>query len=113
MYFAKYGDIYYMDDETSVYRLQTKGMVKSQLTTIEKNLEFIPYYKDLQKEFSEFDLDDLIDKLIARRYEKIIIRSLKQKNVIHTIKYAIIFLFSYPKNFLAMITNRLQSKVVG
>jgi len=108
MYFAKYGDIYYMDDETSVYRLQTKGMVKSQLTTLETNLKFIPYYKDLQQEFYEFELDDLINKLIARRYKMIIGITLKQKQLIKTIKYSAIMLFLYPKYFIKMLIKYVK-----
>ena len=108
MYFAKFGDIYYMDEETSVYRLQSRGMVKSQLSTISKNLEFIPYYKDLKKEFSEFELDDLIDKLILIRYEKIIKLYVKDKSYINMVKYAFILFKLDPKYFVSFLAKYIK-----
>ena len=110
MYLAKFGKLYYVDEVCSVYRLLTTGAVKSQLSTIEKNLAFIPYYKKLGKEFSEFGLDELIDKLILRRYERIIKLCVHQKQFLSGLKYSLILFKLNPNYFLSFIKQGFKKK---
>lgn len=112
MYMAKFGRLYYSDEITSVYRLLTTGMVKSQLNTMKKHSAFIPYYKDLQKEFSEFDIDETIDKSIARKYMLTIIAAIKEKEYLSLLHYLLFFLFLYPKDFLKMADEVLNKAYI-
>lgn len=111
MFMAKFGRLYYSDEITSVYRLLTTGMVKSQLSTMKKHSAFIPYYKDLQKEFSEFDIDDIIHKSIVRKYMLTIIASIKEKDYISLLKYFTLFFVLYPKSFINTIITEIKAKV--
>lgn len=111
MYLARYGKLYYMDQETSVYRLLMTGAVKSRLSTLETNIKFIRYYKALQKEFKEFKLDELIKQLISRRYEKIIKISFRQRSIINIIVYSVLLLVSNPIYFGPMV-KRMFLKIL-
>jgi len=93
MYLGKFGKLYYVNEMTSIYRLLTTGAVKSQLRTIKMNIAFIPYYKVLKKEFSEFQVSDTIDNLIIRRYKIIIKLALRQANIKCAIKYTVLLSF--------------------
>lgn len=108
MYMAKFGRLYYSDEITSVYRILPTGMVKSILDRMDKHIAFIPYYKDLQKEFSEFGIDDTIHKLIARKYMLIVLASLLERQLSSFIKYATLFLILYPKSFWKMIVTETK-----
>lgn len=110
IYMAKFGHLYYSDEITSVYRLLTTGMVKSQLNTMKKHSAFIPYYKDLQKEFSEFDIDETIDILIARKYMLTIIAAIKEKEYLSLLKYSALFFMLYPKSFINTIITEIKAK---
>lgn len=108
MYLAKFGKLYYVDEVTSVYRSLTTGAGKFQRGNIEKNIQYFPYYKALQNEFSEFELNDLMEKLLARRCEIIIKLGVKQKKYWYVVKYFIILLVSYPKYFGSFIGKYLS-----
>lgn len=108
MYMAKFGRLYYSNEITSVYRILTTGMVKSTLDRMDKHIAFIPYYKDLQQEFSDFEIDDVIDKLLSRKYMLTVITSLKEKQFGYFMKYATLFLFLYPKAFINTILTEFK-----
>lgn len=110
MYMAKFGRLYYSDEITSVYRLLTTGMVKSTLDRMDKHIAFISYYKDLQKEFAEFDIDDTIHKSIARKYMLTIIAAMKERAYASFVKYFFLFLFLYPKSFIQMTISELNNQ---
>lgn len=108
MFMAKFGRLYYSNEITSIYRLLTTGMVKSTLDRMDKHIAFIPYYKDLQQEFAEFGIDDVIDKLLSRKYMLTVITSLKEKHFIHFIKYTTLFLLLYPKAFINTVLTEFK-----
>jgi hypothetical protein len=113
MYMAKFGRLYYSDETTSVYRILTTGMVKSQLNTMKKHSAFIPYYKDLQKEFSEFDIKDTIQQSIARKYMLTVLSAFRERRFLAFIKFATLFFMLYPKKFISMIIKNLKYSFKG
>lgn len=108
MFMAKFGRLYYSNEITSIYRLLTTGMVKSTLDRMDKHIAFISYYKDLQKEFSKFGIDDIIHKLIARKYMLTILAAMKEKYFTIFIKYLLVFIILYPKSFVDMLINEFK-----
>lgn len=112
LYLAKFGDIYYQDEITSVYRILHTGSVKSVLNGVESSISFINYFKELDEMFPDFGLSMKLKELISLRYIYIIKQYIHANNYINGAKY-FFFVVQHDPIFIIEYISKKYLKVAN
>jgi len=111
LYLAKFGDIYYQNEITSVYRILDSGTVKSTLGSVEASKAFVNYFRELDVMFRDFGLSIKLKELISLRYGYLIKRYIHAKDYVNAVKYFFILVQHDPMHFLNYLRGKISSGV--
>lgn len=109
LYLSKFGKIYYIDENTAVYRRLSTSMVNLTLRSPEKHMQFIRYYEYLDDYFQNDKLTKTLKMFISDRFFAIVKINLSKKDYFGTLKYLIKLMVYNPRFLINRIYKRVSS----